>query len=55
MPPPYTKKKCNVLHELVERNKPPLDKWPKYSIKIIENTGKEISTKIDVDKRNKKV
>lgn len=42
MPPPYSKKKCKALHELVKRNEPPLDKWPTYPIKILANTGKVI-------------
>ncbi|XP_036149748.1 uncharacterized protein LOC105833247 isoform X3 [Monomorium pharaonis] len=37
MPPPYTKKNCNVLHELVKNNKIPLEKWPQYPIKILES------------------
>ncbi|CAL1680897.1 unnamed protein product [Lasius platythorax] len=37
MPPPYTKKKSNVIHDLVKNNNIPLEKWPQYPIKILES------------------
>jgi len=39
MPPPYTKKKCNLLHKLVKTNKNAPDKWPNYAVKIVESAG----------------
>lgn len=45
MPPPYTKKKSNVLHDLVKNNNIPLEKWPQYPIKILESAGRVILIK----------
>lgn len=39
MPPPYTTKKCNDLHKLVQNLGIAPNKWPSYSVNILGSTG----------------
>ncbi|XP_018317942.1 uncharacterized protein [Mycetomoellerius zeteki] len=50
MSPPYTKKKCNALHKLIQARKSTPNEWPNYPIKVLQSTGTYTEALIEIDK-----
>lgn len=45
MPPPYSIKKCNALHKLVQKNGDAPNTWPSYHVNLIESAGTSLLLK----------
>ncbi|XP_018376462.1 PREDICTED: uncharacterized protein LOC108769776 [Trachymyrmex cornetzi] len=50
MPPPYTKKRCNTLHKLIQARKSAPDEWPNYPIKVLQSTGTYAEALTEIEK-----